>query len=201
VHLVKIYRHRISIGVFIAFQRDPKGKENNFKIEQERTVLKVPYIRVYKLQHSTLVGKFAPQSTNLRPAGNPGTKGMPDNVKFGETAIFFGMTDHMRPRPDDGHVAYQHVEKLGKFIKTCFSQKRPDPGNAIIVTGSWPAVGFRVYIHASKLITPETSAIQASAQLYKENRARRLYLNENGKYRTKPAEDKNYNKQRKKDIE
>jgi len=81
------------------------------------------------------------------------------------------MAYHMRPGANYGHIAYQHIKKLGKLIQTGFSQNSPDPGNPVIIPGGLLFMGITIDQHASELITFKVRVIMSCAQLDKENRA------------------------------
>src|SRR5690606_36002811 len=110
------------------------------------------------------------------------------------------MFQHMRPGPYDRHISNQHIEKLGNFVKACFSQEPAHRSDPRIVLGGLLHIGLAVDVHSAELVTPETLVIPARAELFKENRSLGIELDANGDNGHQPGEDQYDDNQRESKI-
>ena len=79
----------------------------------------------------------------------------------------------MRPRPDDRHIATQHIEKLRQFIQRCSPQKSAHVGDPRIVPRGLPkpALVRCMMVHRAEFQHPEAGIGEADAALAEQDRA------------------------------
>lgn len=95
------------------------------EIERETLVVDVPEI----------VGEFplpieAVASVHLRPAGDSGADVVTAHL-FRRVAA--EICSEQRTRPDQAHLAAEHVDQLGKFVQAAAAQKVSEAGPALVV--------------------------------------------------------------------
>jgi hypothetical protein len=100
---------------------------------------------------------------------------------------------HVRARPDNAHIARQHIEKLRQLIDIRSAQKISDAGNACVVFSGLPAVGFGVYDHGPEFYARKTFAETAHPSLPEKYRSAGRQFNKNGQQRRQPAQHGQYN--------
>jgi hypothetical protein len=94
---------------------------------------------------------------------------------LGKLADEFGA---LRPRPDQAHLAQQHVEKLRQFVDVRAAQQPADRGHAR-VAGDGPARAgqrFTFVEHGANLVDGERDTASAGARLRVERRPARAEL-------------------------
>ena len=94
------------------FQRKPK----NFQVQPERSV-----VDVFQIESGALTGGG---DISDRGLGQPGDAGFYTDPLFLFVHGIVGfLCKNIRPRAHQTHVAFEHIEQLGKFIKTGFAEK------------------------------------------------------------------------------
>src|SRR5258708_29824626 len=82
---------------------------------------------------------------------------------------------HLGPRPDNAHLAGEHVQKLRQFIKLERAEPAADAGNAWVVSASRRASFlFCVRPHRAELEDTEWPAVPADAYAAIDRKSTRL---------------------------
>src|ERR1700704_6520452 len=68
----------------------------------------------------------------LRPTSDPRLYQVPKMVKRNFLLITLRAFDPFRARPDQAHVAFEHIPELRQFIESKFAQPSPDARDARI---------------------------------------------------------------------
>src|SRR5436190_16536835 len=84
------------------------------------------------------------------------------------------MLDEMRARPDDAHVAAQHVPKLRNFIDAQFAKPFSERINALVVIARLPRYFRMIGAHGAKFVDDELSILETGAGLSVQKWTRRL---------------------------
>lgn len=153
------------------------GLEENFNIQQQGPLVNVLQIKL----HPFFEGQGAPpidlpQACNARADAE--SSAMPVFIEFMKVAHGKGT------RPHQAHVALHDIDKLWKFIKTCFAKNSPNASNSWIIRNlegrtlnfiqvfklRLLLIGIRH--HGAKLQAGESSFIQANSFLYEKHWAR-----------------------------
>jgi hypothetical protein len=69
------------------------------------------------------------------------------------------MFNHMGPGTNNTHVPYQNINKLGKLIKACSSQKLSNLCNTNIVFGCLINICILIDFHAPELIAQKALSV------------------------------------------
>ena len=102
--------------------------------------------------NSLAKGGVAAPTVDLGPASDTGFDAMACHVVGDGLAELLDENWPFRSGTDQAHVALEHVDELRQFIKTSFSEKRPEGSSAWIVLASphRARVLFSVRSHATK---------------------------------------------------
>ncbi len=80
---------------------------------------------------------------------------------------------HLRPGPDQGHVARDHIDQLRQFVQLVAAQEGPQWGDPIIVTGGDAgAAEVGIGMHGAEFVDAEDFPIQPDTVLTEEGGAR-----------------------------
>ena len=88
------------------------------------------------------------------------------------------MEQHVRARPYEAHVAFEHVDELRQLVDVGFTHQVAEFEFARVVLGGLYAVAVFVDVHASELQAIELFSVQSVPLLFKENRPRTLYFDD-----------------------
>src|SRR5512147_2387277 len=114
------------------------------------------------------IGLSAP-TVNLGPSRDAGLHLMPQHVVLDQFLIELVMRHSMRPRPDDGHVAHQYIEKLRQLIQTRPAQERANGGNSrIALLRLENFIIVLAYSHGAEFIDPDDLTIHAITALLEQ---------------------------------
>ena len=86
--------------------------------------MEVVEVSVHAFSQRTRFFYLPPVARYLGQSGDAGHDEVPVHVVFDGIRELLCVPQHVRAGPDDGHFAFEHVDELGKFIKTGFAQKR-----------------------------------------------------------------------------
>src|SRR5262245_18312420 len=114
-----------SVGCEDANQRQP----HDLDIESHRPVLDLIEIVLEPL----LARRVAAPAVDLGPSVDACLDLVAQHVLRDAMLELFDEERPLRPRPDDRHVALQHVPELRPLVEVVTSQERADPGRAIVV--------------------------------------------------------------------
>ena len=110
---------------------------------------------------------------HLRPTGDAGLDVVAARIKGDLSLIFAVMREGVRPRPDQRHVAEQHVDQLRQLVEVPAPQVPPDPRDArVVLDGLHDDLAVLGHGHAAELEDPEAALVEAVAPLTEQNRAR-----------------------------
>src|SRR3984957_1569744 len=89
------------------------------------------------------------RGADLREAGDAGLRPLAERVVRDVFLEAYDDTRALGPRPDDVHVAFEHVPELRQLVDAGFTQEPPDRGHPRVVLGGphLAAVPFGVDIH------------------------------------------------------
>src|SRR6266849_525374 len=154
--------------------------QQNQEIEEERKVLDVVQIVLQLLER--VVDRGAVTVLDLGPAGDSRLHREPLHVVRDLPLEF---VDELRPlgtRPDEAHVAEQHIEELGELVESYPTEESPHVGHARVAwLGPYRSRGpLRVVAHGAKLVEDEDAAIQTGAGLAVQDRPGGLELDRDG---------------------
>src|SRR5277367_5006189 len=110
---------------------------------------------------------FAAQSIDLRPAGDAGTYLVPNHVAVDELSVFLVVSNRMRPRSHETHLALEHIEYLRQLIERGAPQEctqRRDP--RILPGGLSDHRAILADRHGAELVDQDLLAIQTIAALF-----------------------------------
>ena len=157
------------IGLLVGDEKGEGCLENNLDIKPESPVLNIPYVFLYALFHLPQFLGLATASVDLRISCNAGTAEVAHHIFVDDVAILFGVGKHMRPRTNDAHVAYEHIEELGKLVDIGLSDEIAKGEFPWVVFGGLQAVGFGIDMHRPEFQAGERFAIMAGAVLFEED--------------------------------
>ena len=91
-------------------------------------------------------------------------------------------TGSFRPWPNQGHLPYQNVKKLGQLVQAGFPQEFSHLGHTGIILDrpGFPFRRFLLYLHGSELVHHKGLAVQSHTLLLKQHRAGAGRLDGNG---------------------
>jgi hypothetical protein len=92
------------------------GAKQDMKIEHKRPIVDVIEVVVDALLHLLVSVGLSPIAMNLRPSGDAGFDVVPPGVEGDATLVLPIVSQRMRARPDERHVALDDVEQLRKLI-------------------------------------------------------------------------------------
>jgi len=71
------------------------------------------------------------------------------------------MMKHVRPRANNGHVAFQYVDELGQFVQGCLPQKTANACQALVAPRGLQDVRLSVWLHGTEFQEGENPAVLA----------------------------------------
>src|SRR4029434_1884191 len=80
----------------------------------------------------------------------------------------------MRTRPDDTHLAAQHIPELRDLIDAKLPEKTSQRINSIVVIARLMRDSLFIQSHRAKFVNDEPAVLNSGAHLFVEKRARRL---------------------------
>ena len=98
------------------------GFEYDQTIEAEGPVFEIMNVSLYTPLDVGLGMNFSSKPINLRPPSDPRPDEFSNKIFSHHPHEHFFVLGQMRPRTDDAHVAFQHVDELRKFVDAEFSQ-------------------------------------------------------------------------------
>ncbi len=150
---------------------------DDLHIELQRPVLDVVEIVVDARDCGRAVGGAAAATVDLRQSGNARAHHVTLEIVGDQVLIRDAARQHawhVRPRPNQRHVALHHIDQLGEFIEARLPQQAADTGHARIVgrglRDARCVVEMRV--HGPELVDPEQPVSLAVARLPEEDRPR-----------------------------
>ena len=116
---------------------------------------------------------FAAQAVDLGPAGDPGLDLVTRQVVVDHLGILFVVGNRVRARPDDRHLALQHVEELGQLVEAVTPQEPAQAGHPEVVPRRLlGAVGVgRIGDHRAELVDGDQVVVEPVALLPEQHRA------------------------------
>ena len=123
---------RISIRIAVGAGRDHRP-DQDLKVEPERPVVDVVQIELDPALHLVVAVGLATEAVDLRPSCYPRLDVMPTRIERDSLLVLAIVRERMRTRPDQRHVALEHVEELGNLIDVPAPQPGSDLGDARIV--------------------------------------------------------------------
>ncbi len=114
---------------------------------------------------------------DLRPSGDTGQDIMP-MLLF--RAIPIEVFHHQGPRPDETHVALQHIEQSRKFIQAGKAEESTECGDPLPL-GQQTVIGIAIIRHGPKFIDGKNPPVQARARLSEENGRTKVHTHQHGK--------------------
>ena len=143
-----------------ALKQAREGEQQNFHIEQQTVVFNIPGI---VLKPGLPGDRVTP--IDLSPAGNT----RPDVVPQGLTGRIQRQVFHQqRPRPDQTHIALQHVEQLRQLVEAAASQPGSKWRHALRI-GQQLARRITGFQHGTKLEKRKRNPVQAWPSLTDQN--------------------------------
>jgi len=105
-----------------ACQHNPQSSKEYDCIEFQR-----PFVNIFQIQiHPVIERYLIPTRHDLPETGHARFHGQPPSLPH---IIFGNLIGKRRSWTDETHLASDHVDQLGQFVQTCFSQKMSDIGN------------------------------------------------------------------------
>lgn len=157
------------IGVFFAFEDVFDRLEDDLEVEKGAPMGDVPEVAVDSAFELVVGGDAAPESGDLRVAGDAGLDGVTVHVVGHLGGVFVGVLEHVGSGTDDGHVANQYVPELGDLIEVALAEELSEAGNALVFPDCLTEVGTGVETHGAELVTDEFSSITTGAALTEEH--------------------------------
>lgn len=165
------------------------GAQNDSALEGKVPFFEILKVTGYAILDIGIASGFAPETAHLGKPGNPGFHKSANVIvrqKPGELVIVF---DEMRPRPNDAHIAPQHVPKLRDFIDTKFAEPFAQRINAFVIITCLPCYLDVIRPHRAEFVDGKLSILHAGANLLVKKRTGRL----------QPLSDPDDGRQRRKD--
>ena len=127
-------------------------------------------------------GCVAAPAVDLRPAGDAGLDTVAGRVVGNGLAEAVNEHRPLRPRADQAHVAFEHIDKLRQFVQARCPNERSEPGAARIVFLRPDRAGLLLGIdaHAAEFQHLKHAAVQAAPFLTVEHRAGAGELDKSG---------------------
>ena len=117
----------------------------------------------------------SPRQPLLGPASDSGLHLAAHGVSGDQPIVLVAMRQSMGTRPDERHVATQHVEELRQLVDAQLAHQSSKPGHAQAIPlglpNNRPIVHRR---HRTKLENSEPTPVKADPRLHEERRSRRL---------------------------
>ena len=101
---------------------------------------------------------------------------MPHHVFVYQLRILLGVSQHVRTRSYDTHIASQDIPELRQFINIGLAHQVSEGKLSRVVLCSLYLVSILVYVHRAELVAVEVMSFQTGASLTEEDRSRALYL-------------------------
>ena len=114
-------------------------------------------INVNQIVFNSLVPGEMAAAINLGQTGYPAPHRQPPPLP---EAVGFQMFGQSRPRPNDGHIALQHIPQLGQFVNLQAPDNTADPRHLRVISPNLliqPPPG--IIRHTAKLMKPEDNSI------------------------------------------
>src|SRR5439155_24806342 len=150
-----------------------KGVEQNRQIHEEFAVTDV-----VEIIFDVLVNRKLPIRAQLPKTGNTRL----DNQALSlQPSVLLDDKGHLRPRSDQGHFAFNHVQKLGDLIQACSSQESThgaDPCVGRFLRGG--CVRLRIRMHGPEFVDLEPLSILPHPLVHKKHRSARGHSDEEG---------------------
>lgn len=109
----------------LPFENFPGRQQDDFTIQPERAMIDIPQIE----KKSSLPGGGVPP-IHLRPACQARRNKVPPTLVWGVARQIF---HEERPRADEAHVSFQHIDQLGQFIETAAPHQLPKSCQPVLV--------------------------------------------------------------------
>ena len=124
-----------------------------------RAVLDVPEVEL-----DPLGPRQRRAAVDLRPAGDPRLDREPAALALG---VLLHLHRHGRPRPDDRHLAAQHVPQVRQLVERVAAQQLPDPRDPVVaLLDREPGAGeLGPADHRAQLVDLERLPVPAHARL------------------------------------
>ena len=91
------------------------------------------------------------------------------------------MVRHLRPRPHQRHIPFEHVEELGQFVQAELADQAAEPRFAGVALGGPARFLFGVDPHGAELVHHKGALVQADALLLEDHRPRTGQLDPDGR--------------------
>ena len=162
------------------------GADDDHDVHAQRPPLDVIEIVIDPRNRRAGLGRTSPAAADLREPGNARPRRMALKVVWHEVFVRQFRRQHsrnMRSRPDQRHVALDHVEQLRNFVEAGLAQNPPDRRHARIALNRLPyaALVAGIVAHGAELVDLE-AAVSIPVPVLKEQhraRRRRLYRDRN----------------------
>ena len=148
------------------------------EVEPETPVFHVPDVGLHAVLHLVHCFRLAAEALHLCPSRDAGFYQMAHHVTADQARVFLRMEQHVRARPYEAHVAFEHIDELRQLVDVGFTHQVAEFEFARVVLGGLYAVAVFVDVHASELQAIELFSVQSVPLLFKENRPRTLYFDD-----------------------
>ena len=146
--------------------------KNDLQIQPNRPLANVLVIEKDTLLHLVDGFSFAATTVDLCEPRNARLNLVPQHVAFDLFAIIFVVSIGMRPRTNQRHRSFHHVEQLRQLVQRRLSQNAADFSNPHIALGRLRyLVAVFADAHRSEFPNLNRLAIQTVSALLEENRS------------------------------
>ena len=148
-----------------------KGAQNDSALQGEVPVLEVFDIARHPVLDIRAVTRLAPEAAHLGEAGNAGLHESAHVVVRHELRELVVVLDQMRARPDDAHVAEEHVPELRDLVDAQFAKPFPQRINPLVAIARLPRLLGIIGTHRAELVDREPPVLHAGPGLDMKERA------------------------------
>lgn len=158
------------VRVPVAIFRKDREKDNP-QIEGKAPVLEVEQVVFHPLADR----RVSAPAVDLRPPSDANLEAVTIVVPGYLMKELLHEANQLRPRPNNAHIAFQHIEKLGELVKTRFSEEDSNASAARVIWLRMQPIALRRITdsHSSKLVHAKDLSVQPHAILTEQNGPRR----------------------------
>ena len=98
-------------------------------------MIDVPQIEFDAPRHELDSLRLAAESVHLRPTRDPGPHVMAEGIVTDVALVLVVMSERVRPRTYNRHLAFEHIEELRQFVDAGTTQDAPKHRHTMIISG------------------------------------------------------------------